>query len=621
GPDAAVTGPRPVFDPSVLEAPDGRFFDLPFPSALRTDADGRPLLDGFPNAVGLVASAIEVVEQERPGFSGAAPIYFRFTDPLDPTSLPADPAASWEEASTVQVVDIDPESPSYGSRFPAHVTHYPEMDLYYPGNALVVRPVPGWTLRPGTRHAVVVRRGIRAADGEPLVGEPAFEALKAAGGTTPVEVHYAELFDALEALDVPIPREEVLVATSFTTTDPAVELDELREEVHAAALPAPDWGEAATGSGYVTYRGTFDTLEFFSGEPPYTSTFGEGAFRFGPDGAPLDVELRPVEFALTVPTGTPPADGYPVVVYGHGTGGGENSHTYAGREGPILAGEGLAVLGIEAALHESRSAGLESIESLLFVNPVAAREMVRQTAADFMLVHRMIAAGAFDVPSSATGGSSVPLAAEPTLFMGHSQGSQEAGLLLGVEPDLDAAFLSAGGGGALVSIFEREFEGQVISCIIAPLIQIQPCERFTPDHPVAHVVQALLDPADPLHFAHRVVRERASTASAVSVAMTEGTADTYTPPSSIEALAVGIGLPIAEPVVQTTLPYVLWDSPAVAGEVQDNLSLPGGRTATGALMQWEDAGHFAIYDLADARDAYVTFLTTAAEGAPTLPAR
>ncbi|HBQ14637.1 MAG TPA: hypothetical protein DEF51_27085, partial [Myxococcales bacterium] len=96
--------------------------------------------------------------------------------------------------------------------------------------------------------------------------------------------------------------------------------------------------------------------------------------------------------------------------------------------------------------------------------------------------------GAFDLPASVTGGEPLRFAPEPVLYMGHSQGAQEAGLLLGVEPTVQSAFLSAGGGGGVITILEREIaSGQPLSCLVAGVLS-EPCEVLTEDHPALSLI-------------------------------------------------------------------------------------------------------------------------------------
>lgn len=615
GTDAGLGPVSPVFDPAVLDGA-GAFFDLPYPSDLRTDAEGHPDLSGFPRARGLIADAIAIVERERAGFSPITGVYFRFTGPLDPASLPADPADTVDPSSPIALIDVDEASPERGRRLPAYVRFMHDTTRFWVGDTLVVRPVPGLELHPGRRYAVVIGDGVRAADGSRLVPSSAFASIESSGGA--IGAHYTALFAELATHG--IASETILSATAFTVSDPAKEMDLARAFVGAQELPTVrDWSVAAVRPDETRYEAVFDTYELMEGESPFTA-FGSGTISFDAAGAPGTVVRRPVRIGLTVPTAAPPAGGFPLVLYGHGTGGDQRTHF--GDEGSVMTEIGVAMLGFEAALHGDRAPAGFDVETLVVANPIGAREMVRQTVIDQMIVLRMMAAGAFDLPAEVTGAEPVAFAPSPVLYMGHSQGSQEGGILLGVEPTVQAAFLSEGGGGGIISILEREINtGQPLKCLVAGVLN-ESCDVFTEDHPaLTLIVQPLLDPADPLSFAHRFLRERPTDWAPLSVAMTEGDEDTDAPPRTIEALAASIGLPIVEPVVQRTDPFRILARPSVTPPVMGNVTLPSGDAVTGGLMQWAGVGHFVIYRVDDAQNRYREFFRTmVADGTPTLVA-
>lgn len=615
---------RPLLDAEVLAQPAERFFDFPFPSDLRTLEGGQPDLTGFPNRekIQLLKNALSIVEEERSGFSAIGAVYFRFDGALDPASLPNDPATTLEPDSTVFFIDVDPDSSERGQRFPAYVHFEAEATSFWPGNTLVVRPIAGHHMRVARRYAVVIRSGLLDVEGAPVQQAAALAELRGGGSTgdTEVDAHYQELLTTLEAVGVP--GEEVLVATAFETSDPVSELDALREAIYAGPeSTATNWEkEEPQGAPYVIYRGVFTTTEFFSGTSPYTQSFGTGRFQFDADGKPLNGNPGvPVRFTITVPNTPMPAEGYPIVIYGHGTGGGAETHVGGNSEGAWLATAGAATLGFDAALHGDRVEGASVSESILVTNVVAARELARQTVVDMMVLYRFWNTG-LEIPASVTGGDPIRFNTDLGLYMGHSQGSQEAGLLLAIEPQIDAAFLSAGGAVALISVMEREAQGAPISCAVALFINV-PCAELNQEHPVLNLImQPLLDPADPIHFARRFIQEPAPGHKAKHIAMTEGNQDKFTPPESIEALAAAIGLPIVEPFVQSSAPLDLTGLGTVAPPLTQNLTGGDGTQVTGGLMQWGGEGHFAIYDISDARIRYVQFFKTAIEngGVPTI---
>jgi hypothetical protein len=610
GADAGTTETaEAVFDPAVFEesaecGSAAPFFDAPFPHELRTDAEGRPDLSRFPRARGLLGDAIEILRGEGPGVSPITGVYFRFTASLDASSLPTAPGDATANTSNVWLLDLEPSSPTYGDRLPAYVRFQDEATFVIAAHTLIVRPVPGVHLHPGRRYAVVLRDGLRAADGRAVLAAPAFEVLKSGGEGELADFHTA-LFGELDALG--ISREGIVAATAFRVSDHARELDVAREYVAGVELPTPRWSVRDA----TTFAGELETYELMSGTPPFTEP-GDGRIAFDAAGRPLAERRVTLQMVLTVPSGRAPAGGWPVVLYGHGTGGDASTHVPS--EGRVLAEAGLATLGFDAAFHGARATAGVDPSMLVIQNPLAAREMVRQTVIDQMLFLRMLREQHLDVPSSVAG-SEVVLAPSPVLFMGHSQGSQEAGVLLGVEPTVDAAFLSAGGGGGIITVTQDPYR-----CAIAAFVG-EACEDLLEDHPVITlIVQPMLDAADPLSFAHRFLRERPATSAPLSIAMTEGTLDMFTPPRTIEALAVAIGLPIVEPLVQATDPYLLTGTPTVTAPIQGNLTIPSsGAAVTGGLMQWAGADHFAIYDVPDAENRYRQFFTTViANGTPTI---
>src|SRR5690606_14596909 len=121
----------------------------------------------------------------------------------------------------------------------------------------------------------------------------------------------------------------------------------------------------------------------------------------------------------------------------------------------------------------------------------------------------------------------------------------------------------AGGGGSLITILERRFNGQPIACTIALIIGVD-CDELTEDSPAATlVIQPLLDAADPIHFARHFIQEPIAAAMPRNVVMSEGTIDELTPPRTQEALAVAIGLPMIEPVVRTSDPIDVTMTPSM----------------------------------------------------------
>src|SRR5258706_2747437 len=67
------------------------------------------------------------------------------------------------------------------------------------------------------------------------------------------------------------------------------------------------------------YTGHYDTPNYQQGEVPYTKAGGQ--IEFDGSGAPKLARTETLRVAMTLPEGTMPAAGWPVVIYAHGTGG------------------------------------------------------------------------------------------------------------------------------------------------------------------------------------------------------------------------------------------------------------------------------------------------------------
>ncbi|MCA9774694.1 MAG: hypothetical protein KC466_19905, partial [Myxococcales bacterium] len=149
-------------------------FDAGFPTDLRLLADGHLDLAGYPRAGHtLTDHYAEVIEEDTLGWPPVMPLYLRFTGPLDASALPNDPAAYEDPGAPVQVVDVDPNSPERGRRFPLQVRFTTVADTYRPEWLLQALPVIGIPLREGTTYALIATGDLVASSGFSLQANPA----------------------------------------------------------------------------------------------------------------------------------------------------------------------------------------------------------------------------------------------------------------------------------------------------------------------------------------------------------------------------------------------------------------------------------------------------------------
>src|SRR5262249_22828153 len=121
-----------------------------------------------PHLTLLLQRYIDALEGKLRGFSPAAMGYLRFVGDVDPSSLPASPAATLDARASVQIVDVDPRSPARGQGQLAQLYWRKSDGVYWLRDTLAVGPALGAPLRPSTRYAIVVTRSARATDGSPV---------------------------------------------------------------------------------------------------------------------------------------------------------------------------------------------------------------------------------------------------------------------------------------------------------------------------------------------------------------------------------------------------------------------------------------------------------------------
>ena len=153
---------------------------------------------------------------------------------------------------------------------------------------------------------------------------------------------------------------------------------------------------------------------FQGGTAPYLTPEDGGDIAWQSDGTPRVVRSEAVCASLTIPKGgTMPAEGYPLVIYAHGTGGSFRSHVTEGlaaRLASVDDVEGgqrrMAVLGFDQVAHGTRRGGSTQGPDRIFYNfpnPGAARGNPLQGAADVASFARFAQALSLTAATSPTG--------------------------------------------------------------------------------------------------------------------------------------------------------------------------------------------------------------------------
>ncbi len=344
-------------------------------------------------------------------------------------------------------------------------------------------------LRQASTYVLVVTTDVRAADGSRI-------------GTADAKWSWhGESVSALaRAHHVPIPK--LAVASIFTTQSVTPQLEQVRRQIDAST-PAPASFTLGIGGERTVFPLVGTTSILFArqnstsglGAPAPLPAFpllflgGIGTIAFGaydsPDyetagkiipatgsatGAPIAQGTNRIRFNLFLPTGTPPASGWPVAIFGHGFGDNKNSSPLA--VAAVAAQAGVATIAINVVGHGGGSQGTltvtraagapvtfsaggrgidqngdgaisstEGVDAAPSSSIVGNRDGLRQTVIDLMQLVREIQVG-MDVDGNGT----ADLDASRISFFGQSFGGIYGTTFLAVEPDVRTGAPNVPGG-------------------------------------------------------------------------------------------------------------------------------------------------------------------------------
>ncbi|MBI5489470.1 MAG: hypothetical protein HY905_19205 [Deltaproteobacteria bacterium] len=628
------------------------FFRLPWPNDIRKTEAGKLDLSGFPHpampgvSVDVLDRFLRAAEQDLSGFATNGAVFFRSSNGIDWGTLDGG-----GESPTIYFVDLTPpaEPTERHGRIGFGWAASTGGGRYICQDWLGVRPPRGGPLLPGRTYAVVITAGVHDADGATMARDPDFEQMlrptRPAGDDA-----VAGAWDAYAPFRAYLDHDGVdggtiLVATVFTTQDFPETLRGAKQVVDA--LPAPETtgvilcndaahsvcDDGLTGEDHIRgcfgedpafyeIQGRFRSPNFQEGSRPYLSPEDGGGFTFDAAGVPEQHGENDVCFSLTVPKGaTMPADGFPVVVYLHGTGGSYRSFISNGVAGELTAvtlddatTQNFAVLSFDAPQHGARRGGSSEDPEILFfnfVNPGAAYGNVLQGAIDGWQAARMLLATNWDAAASPTG-SEVRFDPARMYWYGHSQGATHGVLSVAYDPSFAAAVMSGAGGSLIESLLAKTSPYNIAAALRMALAD----PNVSALHPALTIFQMYLEVADPVNYGKYVVWLPFTGNPGRHVLMTYGLGDTYTPKETLAAMATSFSLSIAEPLIEdiglstVTLPASAnrWVESGAVTAVLTQHNPPAG----------ED-GHFVSTSDETAKRRIEQFLGTAArDGTPTV---
>jgi pimeloyl-ACP methyl ester carboxylesterase len=320
-----------------------------------------------------------------------------------------------------------------------------------------------------------------------------------------------------------------------------------------------------------------------------------------------------------------PEAGWPLVVFGHGTGGTFRSpmaNGFAGEMAEIdVDGQkvGAVVLSFDQVMHGPRrgetTLGPEEL-FFNFANPRAAKGNVLQSVADWFRVSEL--ARTLTLPASVAGAE---VRIDPTriYFVGHSQGSTSAPAFLALHESPATAIFSGAGGGLTLSLLNKTSPVDVASAIGFVLGDVDSSgkSRVGEHHPALNLIQLWFDTIEPLNFAPLLFFQPPGGLPPKSVLHVWGNGDTYVPDETARSLASAMRAVQAEPYAEKVGGTNAEEPPF------SKTWSAGGVPVTGAVTDHApDAdydGHFVMFRNPDAIRQARQFIGTAiVDGVPTV---
>jgi hypothetical protein len=555
------------------------FYSTPYPNDLRRKGD-KVDLSAHPRpgpgllGLDLVGAMIDALNDELGGFSIAPTLYVRFTRALDEKSIvPSGPKQN------VFFVDLDSKKV-----LPVDYAFKTARNKYICSNYLALHPNWGTALSGGKTYGLILTDELRAdlgPDAEPVDRIPVQldDVAALVGGSKPSDAaladawgRYAKLRDWLKSKKINAAK--VIAATSFTTADPARVMKKFRAAVYADKSPPELVGTPFVCGGAnqskpspcidpswaVTHPGQSDPRDcpanadslpwtevhvkiklpvWQQGARPYLE--GGGGVVVNNNNSPKIQGHEDVCASLIFPKGVKmPSGGWPLLLYGHGTGG-------SLRSGPQQMGASLAplkdggktmpiaMLSLDQPMHGDRR-GVPLDPGPLFynfANPPAAKGNVYQGAADnFALVRFAETFKGVKIGSLGT----VKFDASKLMYMGHSQGGTTGPIFLpwafasGKADTLGAVFSGTGGSLVFSLLNKKSPEDATVGIKIA--LQEGDLDEW---HPALALMQHYFDEVDPMVYAP--LYYHTPVGPPVHVLHTYGRGDTYTPPETSRVFA------------------------------------------------------------------------------------
>ncbi len=635
------TGPALAYFEVPRATGNGDFYRLPFPNDIRL-VNGKlqrrrpPTLGAGLLGYDLVARYLAALGSDNDGWGLYPTTFFRFSTQIDIKTLDGN----------VSLVNL-----TTGSGLTFFYSYSIGGGAYICPNWVGVRQGEGGTYTEGQTYAAILTTSIQATGGAPISPSSDFTAMLAA--SAPKDATLAVAWSDYAPLRAYLTKQStapstILNAAVFTIGHPTAPLLKLEAVIDAAPPPvATKLGLAKCDTGVTTpcpdatgdracpaADPAIDELDalgarplFQSGTAPYLTPAQGGALSLDSSGAPTVVATQPVCMSLTVPKGTPPAAGWPTLVFAHATGGDFRSAVTAGLAKDFATGvdDGTgtkiqaAVLGIDQVQTGPRRNGsTQSPADLYFnyANPAAAKGNVQQGAADQISLLRFIPTVTFTAATSPTGAAFT--LGGPVAFWGHALGAAEGALALPFGA-YGGAVLSGQSASLIDTLLTKTNPVNLAAAVPFALQDVGADGKLNggQDHPVLSLLQTYMDGSDPLAYAALAAATPPTGVTAHHLFQPYGLGDTYAPPvtQATYALAATLGLVAADPSVKTPDPIGMLAT--IPTPASGNLMV-AGKPVSALIREYQPAstydGDLVAFDLASARADAERFLAGVMSG-------
>lgn len=622
-------------------SPNGseEFYRLPFPSDIRTE-NGKPNMDGHyapdPDLLGFDLGGLYfgAIEEDLDGFGVSQPVFFRYTDPIDRATL-----SSTAATPTVYMVNIDKSSDQYGEKIPTRQVYINDKGQFICAHALGVAPIDGFALAPGTLYAVVLTTAITSRWGAKPIQDKDFLAMLS--DEKPKDSILQDAHDIYAPLrsyfkDESIAAHTVAVATVYRTGNPGALAPKIRQAVRNSMPPevieiAVCGRDApiscnATDDSALNPRGCFASNDFVelhakirhpvmqTGARPYKFA-PAGDIKLNSNGVPEVQAYEELCISIAIPKNEAmPAGGWPVVIYGHGTGGNFTSVIRTATVSTRLVKRGIAVIGFDGMMHGPRQSLTDSSTAswkdpgLVFfnaINPRASQYNVMQGSADVFNLVRFAEQAQLTAAQTSLA-ASTKFDPEKIMYYGHSQGTVIAPPVAAHEPNLRAVVLTGAGAEIGLTVVHKRKPNDLTGTVRSVLGD----QSITRLHPMIAMLSWYFGNTDAIAFGRLIAKDRSGPGRPVNYLHVYGVDDGFTPDVTQKALIRATGVPIFGEKLAPLENY----TPSFP-ERQGNIEV-GGIKATVGVLQYENPvansdGHFTGTHNKAAADAIQRFLETA----------